>query len=66
LAAGIAWAIVLPNITTCHSCPPFLACVCRTETRMPLRVVVAATGSGAALFVMRVNRPARRATWHEA
>jgi len=66
LGVGIAGAVLLPNVTTCPSCPPLVACACRTDSQIPLRLVVAAAGLGAALLVIRITRPARRTAWHEA
>ena len=57
MAAGIAWAVLLPNLTRCPSCPPFVACSCVTDSRIPLLTLIAGAGSFAAYLSIRMTRP---------
>ncbi len=65
LAAGVAWAILLPSIRTCPSCPPGYPCHCVTNSRIPLRVVIAVGGLVLGLLAARLARPPRKVPWSE-
>jgi len=67
LSTGVTWAVLLPSITTCPSCPPYYhPCNCATDSRIPLRLVISVGGLLLAFALGKFARSARRLPWPQA